>query len=220
MTISQLLSKSFLFRGLLEEEIDRMLEENRPTKTEYKRGQTVFSSDSAECGVGFLISGECQVLREKNGGKTLINTLSAGDCFGILSVFSKEEFPTTVVAARACRILFFSSEQIKLIIAGSSVISANLIDFLVGRISFLNRKIATFSCTRVEERLAAYVLSATQADGQNSIKLNYVKIAEQINAGRASVYRAIESLTAEHLVSIDGKILTVTNRQGLERMIK
>ena len=221
MRQSELLAKSFLFRGLGREEIEELIISHPPIVREYKRGDTVYSSASGEGLVGFILSGCCEVTRERTSGqRTVINLLSEGDSFGILSVLSAEEFPTRIRAARASEILFFSADDVRRMLDSSREISGNLISFLAGRISFLNRKIVTFSGKTVEERLAAFILSEADRLKGERIGFNYVKTSEEINAGRASVYRAVESLSADRLISVEGKILTILDRTGLERIIK
>ena len=101
-----------------------------------------------------------------------------------------------------------------------SQISSNIIKFLANRISFLNKKIATFSGSRVEDRLAAYLLNEVEKRAALEFPFNCNKTAEEINAGRASVYRAIASLEEAELITMSEKIIYIKDREGLERIVK
>lgn len=215
----ELLSESFLFRGLSEEELSSLLLCNEPRASSYKKGELIYSSASSERLVGFVLSGGCEVRRERGtSGPVLLNLLGRGDSFGILSVFSEGDFPTRIYAARSCEILFFTDRQIQSFIAASPTVNRNLIRFLAGRIAFLNKKIATFSGNRVEDRLAAFLLCETDKYSSDVFPFNYVKCGEEINAGRASVYRAVASLDGEGLIKITEKQVHITDRTGLERI--
>lgn len=216
----EFLSGSFLFNGLSKEELSRLLRDSEPRISSYKRGELIYSSASSERLVGFVLSGGCEVRRERGScGSVLLNMLERGDSFGILSVFSDGDFPTRIYAARSCEILFFTDSQIRSFIDASPEVNHNLIRFLAGRIAFLNKKIATFSGNRVEDRLAAFLLCEADKYSSEVFPFNYVKCGEEINAGRASVYRAVASLEGEGLIKITEKQVHITDRIGLERII-
>lgn len=211
-----LLSSSFLFQGLSEEELSGLLLRNEPIASSYKKGELIYSSASSERLVGFIVSGGCEVRRERGScGPVLLNLLGRGDSFGILSVFSDGDFPTSVYAARSCEILFFTDRQIQSFIAASPTVNQNLIRFLAGRIAFLNKKIATFSGNRVEDRLAAFLLCEAEKYSSDVFPFNYVKCGEEINAGRASVYRAVNALCEAGLISVSEKQVNILDPKGL-----
>lgn len=221
MNYTEQLKDSFLFRGLSEEEISRLLTDKAPRSLTFKRGEIVYSSQDSNAMVGFVVSGECQVrLDHSDGGKTILNAIGEGGSFGILSVLSAEDFPTTIYASRNSHILFFTADQIDYFVNNCSQISQNLIHFLAQKISFLNKKIATFSGNRVEKRLAAFLLCEGERHSSDVFPFNRQKTAEEINAGRASVYRAIASLEEEGLIKIDDKKIHINDREGLERIAK
>ncbi|MBO7196919.1 MAG: Crp/Fnr family transcriptional regulator [Clostridia bacterium] len=180
----------------------------------------IFSSETDEKKVGFVHSGRCEIqIPKEDGSKTVLNILAKGDSFGILSLYA-EDFPTQILATKNSEIIFFSAEQIAYFVNNYSQISSNLINFLANRIIFLNKKIATFSGNRVENRLAAFLLCESSRTGCSSFPFNRQKTAEEINAGRASVYRALDSLINEELIKLTDKQITILDREGLERISK
>ncbi len=221
METKRILKGSFLFSGLTEDEIERILNENPPSIRCFKRGELIYSSANGEGSVGFVLSGRCEIrLDRAEKGKTVLNILSDSDSFGVLSVFSDDEFPTHIYATKNSEILFFTAEQIRHFVNNYSQISSNLIRFLANRISFLNKKIATFSGNRVEDRLAAYLVNESERRGSLEFAFNCNKTAEEINAGRASVYRALASLEENGLITMSEKIIYIKDLKGLERIVK
>ena len=217
---TEFLKNSFLFQGLKQADLETLLKNNEPTFASYKRGDRIYSSTDKKL-VGFVVSGKCEIRRIKpDGSKTVLNSLSTHQSFGILSIFSSEEFPTQIFALTNCEILYFTDAQIEHFVNNNLQISKNLINFLAGRINFLNKKIATFSGTRVEDRLAAFILCEREKYGEDSFSFNCQKTAEEINAGRASVYRALTSLEEQGFVTIDNKKIYIKDQKGLERMTK
>ena len=220
MILKDFLRRTFLFRGVTDGELDKIIAEAPPRATNHKRGDLIYSSTDEKL-VGFVISGCCEIRRAKSdGSKTVLNCLYEGDSFGILSVFSSEDFPTQIFALKNSEVLYFSDAQIKQIVNNNLQISQNLINFLANRIGFLNKKIATFSGTRVEDRLCAFLLCERERTGSDVFSFNCQKTAEEINAGRASVYRVLSSLEEMGLISQENKKIYIKDHIGLERITK
>lgn len=221
MEIYGILAESFLFSGIEKDELVRLITAYTPAIKTYKRGELVYSSADPDAKVGFVFSGRCEIrLDRHDGAKALLNSLSVSDSFGVLSVYSEEEFPTKIYAAVNSSVIFFSAEQIKEFVNSNSQISANLVRFLAERISFLNKKIATLSQGRVEDKLAAQLLLEWRKCGSPEFDFNCSKTGERIGAGRASVYRALSSLESDGLIKFDNKKIHILDPQGLERMTK
>lgn len=216
----EFLRQTFLFRNLPSSELEKLLCGNLPEERSFKRGELVYPLPEGDM-VGFLVEGKIEVRRERaDGSIVLLNVLKPKSSFGILSVYSAEDYPTKIYATKNSTLLFFTPEQIKYFVNNSLQISTNLVNFLANRISFLNKKIVTFSGSRVEERLAAYILCLRDFDSSDELSFSCQRAAEEINAGRASVYRAIENLQNLGLVTMSNKKIIINDLKGLERIVK
>ena len=212
------LKTSFLFRGIDEEIFNDLLSASPPTVKCFKRGECIYSSKTAERLCGFVLSGKCEVRIERNDGShTLLNSIGEGGSFGILSIYSSEEFPTHIYAVKNSEICFFTADQIGYFVNNYSQITTNLLKFYAERISFLNKKLATFSGIRVEDRLSKYLSLEREKHKSDIFPFNCQKTSEEINAGRASVYRAICSLEELGLIKLHDKQIEIIDPSGLER---
>ena len=221
MDLTGFLEKTFLFEGVSREQIQEIISKFPPALESYNRTETIATDCKQKRRVGFVLSGKCEVIRSKaDGSHTVLNVLTEHGSFGILSVVSEEDCSTEIYVTNNSTVLYFDKAQIDEIVKNYSQISLNLIKFLANRISFLNKKIETFSGTRVENRLASYLLDKMQKTGCESFSFNLKKCSEAINAGRASVYRIIGSFTNEGLITLVDKKIIIHDREGLERMKK
>ncbi len=221
MEITEYLSNTFLFQGLQRYEIEKIISEYPPTFDRYARTEIISHDGKENKRVGFIVEGKCEVIRTKpDGTHTVLNVLMPNDSFGILSVLTNDEYSTQIYVTNNSVILYFSREQINEIVNNCSHISMNIIKFLANRISFLNKKIETFSGTRVENRLSSYLLEAAENHGLSGFPFNIKKCSEAINAGRASVYRILDSFAKEGLITLVDKKIYINDRKGLERMKK
>ena len=215
-------SKVFLFSSLPSDSLARAVSECEPEIRSYHRGEVIFTPENYEKEIGFIFSGECEILRAKNDGIDVsLNILKTGNSFGILAVLSQnDEFPTKIVARLNTEVLFIKKSKLLRLIRHYPTVAMNVISFLTERINFLNRKIATFSSDSVVEKLARYILSNARENGATEISLNCKKCSEAISVGRASVYRALDSLADSGLIKYENKKIYIKDLEGLERIEK
>lgn len=214
-------NKLFIFNGISETECKRIAEEFSPITMQYEKGDLIFSKERNGAAVGFLLSGECEIIRRRQDETPVpLNRLLPYDSFGILSVFSQnEDFPTEIYARKATSVLFFSSEDVFALIDQYPQISLNIIRFLSERIAFLNKKIAAFSGGSVEQKLATLLYNKYRAQGDEFL-LNCKRCSEVLGVGRASVYRALNSLIEDGYVIFENKKIKIICPEGLERNTK
>ena len=123
-------------------------------------------------------------------------------------------------ASRACEVFFITEPELMLLIDRFPAVALSIIRFQNDRIAFLNKKIETFSASSVEERLATYILREHKKYGSTDLHLNRMKTADILGVGRASLYRALDSLAASGIISLDTKKICITDLKGLERIVK
>lgn len=222
MQKTSLVANFFPFKSLSEEELSRILSDVKFETLKYRNGDIIYSPESFEKKVGLVLSGKCEVRRLKRDGTPIpLNTLYRGDSFGILAAFSeKTDFPTSIVAKTICELVFMTSEDLKKICEKNSRVAMNVISFMADRISFLNGKIATYSQDTICGKTAAFIQSEVQKHSSDTIPFNCKKCSEILNAGRASVYRAIEELSKLGIISISDKKISVLDKNALEEITK
>lgn len=219
--IVEFCSSLFLFSGLDSEQTHKLLSEISPEFCEYSRGDTVFSRNSCAKKIGFVYSGCCEVCRKTNGKNVSLNIISKGSSFGITSLFSENyDFPTEIRAVCKSTVMFITKSDIDKIVKKSYVVALNIMRFLTDRICFLNERIATFSSQNVEKKLANHLLVEFHRTGESELFFNCKKSAEAISVGRASLYRAIDTLVGEGVIKFESKKIIIIDPIGLERISK
>jgi len=218
----EFLRTTFIFSSVKEDRLEALISSVNIECLSYQGGEIIYSPSEFDKKVGFVFSGECTVERERPDGAAIpLNVLHTGDTFGILAAFSCEErFPTSVRAKRASQIIFITKEDLVKLIKSEPEIALNIVSFMSGRISFLNEKIATFSVSGVEKKLASLLLSEARHLGENGFPFNFKKTAEMLNAGRASIYRAIDALMQKSLIKLENKKIYIIDLVSLERISK
>ena len=219
---TEFFSNVFLFTSLPFDKLDSAISECEPELRSYHRSDMIYTPENYEKEIGFILSGECEIIRKKqDGSDVVLNSLKTGDSFGILAVLSsEEEFPTLISAKRASEVLFIKKSRLLRLIRRYPTVAMNVIGFLTEKISFLNKKIATFSSESVEEKMRRFILDEYRKNVATEFTLNCKKCSEAISAGRASVYRGINSLEKSGVIKYENKKIFILDLEGLERMKK
>lgn len=213
---------SFLFKNISAEDIRKLIASVPPLPVTYTRGEAIYTPDGYEKKMGIVLSGECTVERVKpSGDRVPLNSLYPSDAFGILAVFAgDDEFPTYITAKKRAEIVFYSREDLEQLMKLSHSVSMNLLTFLADRALFLCGKVSSFSSDNIEQRLAMYLYNLYLSTGSNIVKINKKRVAEELNTGRTSLYRALDSLQEGGFISIDDKTIIIIDLEGLERISK
>ena len=217
---TKFLKNTFLFRKLLSDDA-RVLIENLHYKTKvFQKDEIVYSGKTNEKLLGFVVSGGCAVYKYREaGGNLLLNMLKPQDSFGVLSVFSDiGEYPTVIVATKRTEILFIESEECKALVSKSPSVALAVINFLSDRVSFLNMKISLISGKTISEKLALYLLPEAYKSEKREIIFNINRIASILSVSRQTVYRGIEALQDDGILTYENKKITITDLEGLERL--
>ena len=201
--------------------VNRFLTESVMTVDEFAPSETAYSSSDLKIRVGILLDGVAQVYTDHphEEERTLLRTMGISDTFGIANLYAKDEpFPTKIVALSSCRILFIEATAFQAFLENDPVAMRNYLRFQSKKLVYLNRKIAVFTAGSAEKRLAVFLLDH-EIDGVFTPPCSMSQLAELLGIGRASLYRAIDSLASCGLIEKEGKRLLIRNKNDLLRFI-
>lgn len=214
------LKKLYLFRDMPDEQILRAAEEFPGRTVTFAKGERIASPDDVCRRIGFLVRGECSVGHPRGEDDLLpmpMNTLRPSDAFGVMTVFAKNErFPSVIVAKTEAEILFYTEEEMLSLMTKYPSAAIATARFLAGRIAFLNRKIDNFSGRCCEEKLSSFLLSEYEKKGDR-FAFSALAAARQLNIGRASLYRALDHMKEEGILSFENRTVCIVNPEKLRK---
>lgn len=184
---------------------------------EYAVGETIFSPIDKEKKAVFFLSGKAEVYSADEGRNLLLRTLEKGHIVGVSNLFSSDDFSSRVIAVKKCVVLEISPENFGKILESDKTAMYNFIEFLSGKIRYLNRKIVTLTAGSAERRLA-YFLDSSLPEGDyrpQEVTVQMNSLCEMLNLGRASLYRAADKLSEEGFINRKGKTIKVVDRIGM-----
>ncbi len=173
-----------------------------------------------------ILEGTARVFSSDVERAVMLRDLTNGDVFGVADLFGLncENISISHVKAKnKCKALFIPRRKISYLLENDKQIMFNYLDFLCCRIKFLNKRIACFTAGSAERRLSIYLDSLVD---QKEAKDGTVKVtplssmgalALALDIGRASLYRALDTLTADGFIKKDGNSFIISDR---EKMLK
>lgn len=214
----ELIKSTFVFSGASDEVIKKALGDESCTVMDYVKGEVVFSPETYFKALGVIIKGSLRVYKTTAGGHRLpISRQGRGDVFGAAAIFNDmDSFATTLTALNDATVVYFSENLVRRMMTEDFTIAENYIRYQAGRIRFLSSKIDGLSAGSAENRLAKYLLE--NASTSNSVAASMTELADMLNIGRASLYRAIDTLCQSGAVKKEGKKLIVTDKEKLKNL--
>ncbi len=192
--VAEQLSGCFLFHGFSQEEIDRLLSEPEIAYRRYAAGEVILSPQYEVPALMLLLKGSVVIEKRAGEGLLRMNGLSAGALFGLASLFSGAEersFPTSIVAKKNAETLVIPESALRRMMQKDFRLTQNYIEYLTGRVHFLNERIEGLICPSAEERVLLY-LTRYAEDGK--LTQGLTSLAQCLGMSRASLYRALFKL--------------------------
>jgi len=213
------------FRGLTEADRKSLLANTR--KIGYSRCETIVSKGARFSHVYFIILGRIKETNFTRSGKEIVfNTLSEGDCFGIVSPLRTDVSNSDFVASADTEVFAVrAGEFIRLLRTNASVSESVIAE--VTRIAHkFSNKLYEMRALDVSERTRAELLRHTTQDA-NAIGSGYIEIydlptheeiANTIFTHREAVTREISKLRKDGVIFKTDQNRLVANVSLLEKM--
>ena len=123
---------------------------------------------------------------------------------------------STIIAERPCRIVLIPATLWEKILTSHAPTMASYVVFLTQRIGFLNKKIQYLTAGSAERRLSLYLSSQIPEDNTPTrLNISAVSLADLLDLGRASLYRALDKLTSDGFLIREGHTYTLCNREAM-----
>jgi len=128
---AELLAAQPLFSCLDHDQLTRLASGSR--RIRFGRGERIIQQGDAGDSMFILSRGTAEVLAEKEGRSLPVATLSAGDCFGEISLLTGEPRSATVVAKFDCEVVEIEKETVGLLLREHPELADSLSETVLAR---------------------------------------------------------------------------------------
>ncbi len=205
----QLLCTNSLFAECDRAILSKLCDSGDCTLKEFTAGEDILSPKSMQNAIGMILSGKATVTTPDPSKNVLLRYLNIGDIFGIANLFTEEPYVSMIRASTACKVFYLSESAVRFLLEHDTAFLYRYLEFLSGRICFLNRKIGYLTAGSAERRLALYLTSLEK--NPITLPLSISALSELLDVGRASLYRAFDRLTADGFLKKEGRVFYLTN---------
>lgn len=217
MNKKQVIGSSLLFEGLPPEQIDDIAD-IAVMKT-FERGETIFFE--GDLGIGFYMVGEGKVKIFKvspSGKEHILHIFGNGEPFGEVPVFNGQPFPATAEALLKTQTIFFPRDRFVLLVEENPSIALSMLAVLSFRLRRFANQIENLSLKEVPARLADYLVYLSKEQGEKDVvelDISKGQLASLLGTIPETLSRIFAKMSEEGLIQVNGRHITLLDRQGL-----
>jgi CRP/FNR family transcriptional regulator len=202
---------------------EKKLAESSITVRSYSKGSVLYAN-SGEC-LGFIsiMKGRVRtILISPEGREVTLYRLSEGDV-DVLSAFcvlSRITFRTQMVAETDCEVMMVPPSVLSQLKEDNPGVKGWIYDRLMDRFSEVMHVMEQILFSRVDQRMARFLLDRYEETGERTITITQEQIAQGINSVREVVARTIKPLEKENILVVSRGKITIKDINALEDLSK
>ena len=203
-----ILSTCPLFNGMSPMEIGHLLSQEGCRLVHYPAGSTIPS----ERGMMMLLTGSVLIEKQSADGRYLrMREVWPPHAINVPALLAQPPREVSRLSTPdGCRAVELSRALVTQALMEGGTFSVNLVEFLLGRVVFLNKKITALSGHTAASRLELYLAeNAVQKDGVSQVQLPFSlsEFAEHLCVGRASLYRTLDAMEQQGRIRRKGRTI-------------
>ncbi len=218
MKKEEILETTALFEGL--DMNERTAVAKLIFKKTYARGESIFFEDDDADGFYLISAGQVKVFKMNPMGKEhILHIFGPGEPVGEVPVFSNQPFPASAEAIVESTLYFFPRKEFVALIETNPSIALNMLAVLSKRLRQFAAQIENLSLKEVPARLAGYLLyTAAEQEQGDVVKLPVSKgqLASLLGTIPETLSRIFSKLSDEGLIQVEGRQITILDREGLQ----
>jgi CRP/FNR family transcriptional regulator len=207
-----------IFNGLPEDQLTAIVQIAAEKKV--NKGEILFSEGDEGKGFYVIADGRLKVFKVSPEGKEqILHILGPGQPFGEVSVFAGQRFPANAQALEKSRVIFLPRTAIVNLISANPSLALNMLAVMSKKLRQFAVQIENLSLKEMPARLASYlVFLAEEQNAAESVTLNISKgqLASILGTIPETLSRVFAKLSGQNLIRVDGKKITLLDREGLE----
>ena len=202
-----LISKTSLFRGCSEEDMQKLSEHLDFKTVKYKKGMVIYEDGEIVTNIGLVLSGSVQIEHHDFwGNKSILNIVNVGGVFAeAYACIPNEPLIINVVANENCEILFISVPKLfgtcSAYKAQTRLIQ-NLIIISAQKNLHLSKRSLHTSSKTIRGRLLSYFSQLISEQGSNKVvsPFDRQQLADYLNLDRSALSKELGKMKKDGLI--------------------
>ncbi|SMC20319.1 transcriptional regulator, Crp/Fnr family [Desulfacinum hydrothermale DSM 13146] len=208
-----------LFQGLAQERLLGLAQIS--TERVFSKGETVFSQGRKAKGFFVLVDGRIKVFKVSlDGREQILHLFEGGEIIGEVPVFAGGSYPAHAEAISRSTLIYVPRDGFVRLIREDADLAMELLAVLSRRLRRFTALVEDLSLKEVPGRLAAYLIYLAERNGGDRIQLDMTKaqLAALLGTIPETLSRIFSKLSGAGLLAVDGRTLTLLDREGLQAL--
>lgn len=185
-----------------------------------EKGQTIFIDGDKATGFYIILAGKVKIYKLAPEGKEqILHVFGPGEPFGEVPTFANAFFPAHAEAVEKTELLFFHRESFIRQIRQDPDLAMGMLAILSRRLLHMTKLVESLSLQNVSTRLAAYLVRLSEDQKQAAtvqLDMNKGQLASYLGTVPETLSRALNRLTSQNLIKVQGRRITIYDRAGLQ----
>lgn len=205
-----------LFNGVEEKVIRKLLLNGNVSKA--KKNEMIFTKETSERKISIILKGKTITKTNDIRDKVILSEDEVSDIIGMSLVNPCNNIEIEVESLSNTVLLDLTQEELDELCLSNPQINKNLMNIMSKRIHWLLRRIKSFTAKSAEKKLALYLQDIMGMDNVLSLDVSMSKLAIMLDLGRASLYRAIDTLENNNVIIRNKKAIKVVDVKKLDKL--
>ena len=208
-----------LFEGFTAKDIEQMMD-NIPYRLVRFEKKELFLSAGTPCKYAdIVVTGEVIARMEGPSGKYMqITSKPVGSLLASAFIFGKNNIiPVNMMASKPTTILRMTPNSMQVLLNIDERFRFNFIQLLSAFCDNLARKVRMLTLHTVREKVAIFLIEQARLNNSDNIILQKSRqeIAESFAIQKFSLQRCLKEFAAENIIQLNGKQITILNKNKL-----
>ena len=189
------------------------------TERTFGKGEVVYRVGDSRGELYVLHTGLVKVYRlSSEGREQVIRTIGPGEFLGELSLFSPSKQTDTAVVLEPARMCAIGWERLRSLMERMPSIAFKVMEQLSGRLEQTESLLEQTNLTRVEQRLARYLLEASQGKNPFVLGLSKGDLASLLGMTQETLSRRLSLFQQEGVLELQGQRgILIMDRDALQK---
>ncbi|PWE00706.1 Crp/Fnr family transcriptional regulator [Marinilabilia rubra] len=215
-----ILSKSPLFAGLKEEQIENLFAKIVFQTRKYDKGDLIASGGDECRSLMIVVKGSVKGEMVDYSGRVLkIEDIPAPRPLAVAFLFGKNNrFPVTISANESTELLIIPKQSVVFLMQTSETFLTNFMNAVSNRAQFISGKLRFLSFKTLKGKLAHYLMELDRQQkqtGEIQLMRTQEELAELFGVARPSLSRTLRDFHHQGLIKASGRKIKILNREGL-----
>jgi CRP/FNR family transcriptional regulator len=187
----------------------------------FKAGEEIVGERDPVRAFYVVLSGQVKLYKSSSEGKEqTLYLLGPGEPFGLCTAFAVESFPASVSALEESSVIFIPGPDVEAIARREPALLLSIIQVLSRRLKETMNLVESLALQEIPQRLAAFLLHGLSRRGmvpENRVQLTttHRELAKILGVTPEALSRALKKMAGEGILTVDGRMITVLDRETL-----